>query len=305
MLTGISLFSGAGGLDLAAKWAGIKTVAYVEYDPYAQGVLMSRMRDGSLDAAPIFEDVRTFRGTSLRGSIDVVSGGFPCQDVSVAGKQEGIREGTRSGLWKEFARIIREVGPRFVLVENVPGLLLYGQLGIVLGDLAEMGFDAQWSVLSAADVGANHLRERVWIVANARQELRYQRRDNKEGEASEWSKSPSKPERRRKNVPDTAGARREPHGNWKPGRQESVCDATSERFQDRTNKPLGRSEQKQEPKRSNWWATEPNVGRVANGVAFRVDRLRCCGNGVVPQQALPAFQKIVEMSKAPREGREK
>ena len=164
MLTGISLFSGAGGLDIAAKLAGIKTVCYVENDPYAQGVLMSRMRDGGLDAAPIFEDVRTFRGTSLRGSIDVVSGGFPCQDLSVAGKQAGIEAGARSGLWKEFARIIREVAPRFVCVENVPGLLFSG-MGRVLGDLAEMGFDAQWQVLSAAGVGAPHLRERVFIVA--------------------------------------------------------------------------------------------------------------------------------------------
>ncbi len=124
MLTNISLFSGAGGLDLGAKLVGgFRTVAYVEYDRYAQGVLMSRMRSGDLDDAPIFEDVRTFDGRSLAGSIAVVSGGFPCQDVSHAGKRAGLKEGTRSGLWSKFARIIREVGPRFVLVENVPGLL--------------------------------------------------------------------------------------------------------------------------------------------------------------------------------------
>ena len=168
ILTNLSLFSGAGGLDLGAKMVGgFKTVAYVEYDRYAQGVLMSRMRDGRLDDAPIFEDVRTFDGRSLAGSIAVISGGFPCQDVSVAGKREGIKDGNRSGLWKEFARIIREVGPRFVLVENVPGLLSDG-LGIVLGELAAMGFDAEWYVLSAAAVGAPHRRERVWIVAYAK-----------------------------------------------------------------------------------------------------------------------------------------
>ncbi len=169
MLTNLSLFSGAGGLDRGAKLVGgFKTVAYVEYDRYAQGVLMSRMRSGELDDAPIFEDVRTFDGRSLKGRVDVVSGGFPCQDVSPAGKRAGLKEGTRSGLWSEFARIIREVEPRFVLVENVRGLLSIdagGGFGTVLADLAELGFDAEWFVLSAADVGAPHLRERVWVVA--------------------------------------------------------------------------------------------------------------------------------------------
>src|SRR3990167_1026125 len=148
MLTNLSLFSGAGVLDLAAKWTGkIRTVAYVECDPYAQGVLLSRMRDGSLDDAPIFEDIKSFDGRSLEGSINIVSGGFPCQDVSVAGKRIGIRDGIRSGLWSEFARIIREVRPRCVLVENVPGLLIYPGAGVVLRELAVLGFDAEWRVL--------------------------------------------------------------------------------------------------------------------------------------------------------------
>lgn len=165
-LTNISLFAGVGGLDLGAKLVGgFKTVAYVENDRYAQGVLMSRMRSGDLDDAPIYEDVRTFDGRRLRGYVDVVSGGFPCQDLSLAGKRAGIVEGKRSGLWKEYARIVDEVRPDFVNVENVPGLLADGALGVVLGDLAAMGFDAEWFVLSAAAVGAPHLRERVWVVA--------------------------------------------------------------------------------------------------------------------------------------------
>lgn len=167
-LTQISLFSGAGGLDLAAKWSGIRTVCYVEYDRYAQGVLMSRIRDGGLDDAPIWDDVRTFDGSEWRGKVDIISGGFPCQDVSHAGKREGLKDGTRSGLWSEFARIIRQVEPRWVLVENVPGLLSVdsgGGFGTVLGDLAEMGFGAFWYILSAAAVGAPHRRKRVWIVS--------------------------------------------------------------------------------------------------------------------------------------------
>jgi DNA (cytosine-5)-methyltransferase 1 len=166
MLTNLSLFSGAGGLDLGARLVGgFKTVAYVEYDRYAQGVLMSRMRSGDLDDAPIFEDVRTFDGRSLRESIDVVSGGFPCQDLSVAGKQKGIIEGERSGLWREYFRIICEVRPNFVLVENVAGFLMGGAIGVALRDLAAIGYDAEWSCLSASQVGAPHKRERVWLIA--------------------------------------------------------------------------------------------------------------------------------------------
>ena len=179
ILTNISLFSGVGGLDLGAKLVGgFKTVAYVEFDRYAQGVLMSRMRSGDLDDAPIFEDVRTFDGRSIEGRIDVVSGGFPCQDLSFAGKREGI-EGSRSGLWKEYARIVGEVRPRFVLVENVPGLLADGALGVVLGDLASMGFDAEWFVLSAAEVGSLHRRDRVWVIAHSRVQLAESKRSGR------------------------------------------------------------------------------------------------------------------------------
>lgn len=167
-LSAISLFSGAGGLDLAARAVGIRTACYVEWDPYAQGVIMSRMRSGELDDAPMWDDVTTFDGTAWRGKVDIVFGGFPCQDLSFAGKRAGIVEGARSGLWRHFARIVGEVGPRLVLVENVPGLLANGGLGVVLGDLATLGFDAEWFVLSAADVGAPHRRERVWIVAHAK-----------------------------------------------------------------------------------------------------------------------------------------
>lgn len=165
VLTNLSLFSGAGGFDLGAKIAGgFRTVCYVEKDRYAQGALMSRIRDEGLDRAPIWDDVSTFEGREWRGSVDIISGGFPCQDLSIVGRQEGIA-GSRSGLWKEYLRIIREVRPRFVFVENVAGLLMGGAIGVVLGDLASSGFDAEWSCFSASQVGAPHKRERVWIVA--------------------------------------------------------------------------------------------------------------------------------------------
>lgn len=162
----MALFAGAGGGILAGKILGWRTVCAVERDPYAARVLLVRQRDRSLPYFPIWDDVRTFDGRPWRGIVDVVSGGFPCQDISVAGKGAGIT-GERSGLWSEFARIIREVGPRYVFVENSAALTVRG-LGTVLGDLAAMGFDAEWGVLSAAQVGAWHKRERIWIVAESR-----------------------------------------------------------------------------------------------------------------------------------------
>ena len=152
MVRELALFAGAGGGILGGKLLGWQTVCAVELDTYAASVLVARQNDGSLEAFPIWDDVRTFDGKPWRGIVDVVSGGFPCQDISAAGKGKGIT-GERSGLWTEMSRIIREVRPRYVFVENSPVLTSRG-LDTVLGDLASMGFDAQYGVLGAADVGA-------------------------------------------------------------------------------------------------------------------------------------------------------
>ena len=161
----LALFAGAGGGILGGKLLGWRTVCAVEWQPYAIGVLCQRQNDGILRPFPIWDDVRTFDGRPWRGVVDVVSGGFPCQDISSAGKGAGIT-GERSGLWREMARIICEVEPRYVFVENSPMLTIRG-LGVVLGDLAAMGFDAEWGVLGAHNIGANHKRERIWILAHA------------------------------------------------------------------------------------------------------------------------------------------
>lgn len=160
----LALFAGAGGGILGGKLLGWRTVCAVERDAYAAAVLAQRQNDGLLEPFPIWSDVTTFDGKPWSGIVDVVSGGFPCQDISCAGTGEGL-DGERSGMWKEMARIVREVRPGFVFVENSPILTSRG-LGRVLGDLAEMGYDAEWGVLGAADVGAAHLRERIWIVAH-------------------------------------------------------------------------------------------------------------------------------------------
>ena len=163
-----SLFAGIGGFDLGFERAGFRTEWQVEIDPYCQRVLKKHFPH-----AERFGDIRECGKHNLK-SVDVICGGFPCQDISNAGKRAGI-EGERSGLWSEYARIIRELRPRYVLVENVAALLGRG-MGVVLGDLAEIGYDAEWEIISAADVGAPHLRERVWILAHAGHAGIYERR---------------------------------------------------------------------------------------------------------------------------------
>lgn len=159
----LHLFAGAGGGILAGQLLGHRCICAVEWEPYAQAVLVARQNDGTFPPFPIWDDVQTFDGKPWRGIVDVVAGGFPCQDISVAGGGAGL-DGERSGMWHHMARIIGEVRPRYVLVENSPVLTSRG-LGRVLADLAALGFDAQWGVLGASGVGAPHKRERIWIVA--------------------------------------------------------------------------------------------------------------------------------------------
>lgn len=161
----LALFAGAGGGILGGRLLGWRTICAVEYNAYARSVLLARQNDGTLAPFPIWDDVRTFDGRPWRGLVDVVSGGFPCQDISAAGGGKGI-DGERSGLWAEMARIVSEVRPRFVFVENSP-LLVERGLAVVLGDLAEMGYDAEWACISAGNVGSPHQRERIWIMGYA------------------------------------------------------------------------------------------------------------------------------------------
>lgn len=163
--TELALFAGAGGGCLASVLLRHRIVCYVERDEYASGVLRARIADGMLDDAPIWDDVRTFDGSKWRRLVDIISAGFPCQPWSIAGKGEG-KDDSRN-LWPDTLRIIREVRPRVCHLENVPGLLAgsHGYFGTILGELAASGYDARWGVLSAASLGAPHLRRRLWIVA--------------------------------------------------------------------------------------------------------------------------------------------
>ena len=251
----LALFAGAGGGILGGHLLGWRTVCAVEWEPYPASVLVARQNDGLLPPFPIWDDIQTFDGKPWQGIVDVVSGGFPCQDISSAGKGAGI-DGERSGMWREMARIIHEVRPRYALVENSPMLTSRG-LGTVLGDLASMGFDARWGVLGAADVGANHQRDRIWIVANA-----YNAR------LERWEQQPQVSNEKR-NLADTDSAQRKRNEcSQRIGAQHTDFGSAS------------------------WWSIEPNVGRVADGVAARVDRLKAIGNGQVPLCAATAFEHL-------------
>jgi DNA (cytosine-5)-methyltransferase 1 len=267
----LALFAGAGGGILGGQLLGWRTVCAVEYDPYAAGVLLARQNDGLLPPFPIWDDVRTFDGRPWRGRVDVVSGGFPCQDISAAGKGAGI-DGERSGLWVQMARIIGEVRPRFAFVENSPMLASRG-LGVVLGDLAAMGFDARWGVLGAADVGAPHLRERIWIVAESnriRSQGSYQHCSLQRLEVQEY-----------KSAGSCANG-----GGWEREVSEPARNMDSFRRSGQSDDDLcgllGTARLD--------WTVEPDVGRVAHGVAARVDRLKCLGNGQVPLCAAAAWR---------------
>ena len=157
MLTVLDLFSGIGGFSLGLeRTGGFRTVAFCEIDPYCRKVLNKHWPE-----VPCYDDIRELRLPTEFA--DVVCGGFPCQDISTAGKGAGIT-GERSGLWVEMCRVIGEVRPRYAIVENVSALLGRG-LGTVLGDLAQIGYDAEWHCIPASAVGAPHRRDRIWIVA--------------------------------------------------------------------------------------------------------------------------------------------
>ena len=166
-LNELALFAGAGGGILGGKLLGWRTVCAVEWEAYPASVLCARQNDGLLPPFPIWDDVQTFDGRPWRGIVDVVSGGFPCQDLSIAKQGGDGLDGERSGLWREMGRIIGEVRPRYVFVENSPMLINRG-LDRVLTDLSKLGFDARWGVMGADSVGAPHRRERLWLVANSR-----------------------------------------------------------------------------------------------------------------------------------------
>ena len=293
----LALFAGAGGGILGGKLLGWRTVCAVEWEPYPASVLCARQNDGLLPPFPIWDDVQTFDGKPWRGIVDVVSGGFPCQDISAAGKGAGI-DGERSGMWGEMARIIHEVRPKFVFVENSPMLTSRG-LGRVLGDLASMGFDARWGVLGAADIGANHQRDRIWIVAKWRGQFPHTQHDGI-GWREQQQESVKKETTILANTDSSHGKRnqrtertQQEYANFDS--TSKLADTKNERYV-RWFRSMGTTQSQHDHRgsqsygRGEWWEVEPNMGRVADGVAARVDRLKAIGNGQVPLCAATAWR---------------
>ena len=321
----LALFAGAGGGILGGHLLGWRTICAVEWEPYPASVLCARQNDKILPPFPVWDDVQTFDGNPWRGIVDVVSGGFPCQDISVAGNGAGL-DGERSGMWREMARIIGEVRPRYAFVENSPMLVNRG-LERVLADLTSMGYDSRWGVISAADVGANHKRERIWIVAHAnsnsnigtqsgsneiqnaiqgkqgaqysstgescrtsnvfrRHSLQRHEETNDTGQVSNTTSiglETTRSELKTTRVGGSSENMADTHSEYAQGKRADIDSQRWERSQ------LGQSSLRSRTSNGRWWETEPNVGRVANGVAARVDRLRAIGNGQVPEVARTAW----------------
>lgn len=308
-MNGLDLFSGIGGIGLALEpW--VRTVAYCERDRYAQGVLLSRMRSGDIDSAPIWDDITTLRGDMLP-RIDIIFGGFPCQDLSVAGRGKGLA-GERSGLFFEVIRLVKELSPRFVFLENVPAIRTRG-LSEVVNALTEIGYDCRWTCLSASDVGAPHKRERWFLLAysnsdSVRIEQGGSSRTNRQravifGDNGEKKfmahanglRSSSQSVGDVRELAEASG-RKEETGDQSPvcftSCGSDVAHAMCEGLERQRQESSGVREKFDNTCDNSWWSVEPPVGRVANGVQNRVDRIKCLGNSVVPLQVREAFKKL-------------
>jgi DNA (cytosine-5)-methyltransferase 1 len=257
----LDLFSGIGGFSLSAKWVWgnkLDIKGFCDIDEYCISLLEKRFPD-----APIFRDIKTLT-KEQSCDVDIITGGFPCQDISLAGKGAGINEGTRSGLWFEYYRLIRELRPRFAIIENVAALTSRG-LNIVLRDLAEAGYDAEWQCISAKQVGAWHKRERIWVVAYP-SSIRLQcKKENSELERERFSESSS-----RDGIPEQTN---------------SVFTSRMDRVDDGL---------------SNWLHEPRGISRVGKEVINRKERIHALGNSIVPQIPYLIFKRLKEVLDAER-----
>jgi len=308
----LALFAGAGGGLLATKWLlGFKTICYVENGEYPVEVLKARIGDGLLDDAPIWDDIRTFDGRPWRGCVDIVTAGFPCQPFSGAGKRLGEQD--ERNLWPDTARIIRQVRPRYVFLENVPTLrcpIRHGEqvvrsyFGRVLGDLAESGYDARWDCLSASAVGAPHRRDRVWVIAYSNADeggLKVVEKFN-----SSSIENSTKRDTRREyvdglcdNVADTdSGRGQRAQDQVCPGRGVTELCGQNVGHADCTGSSQWKAENVtpnlESVERSGWWQIEPDMGRVVDGLAHRVDRLAAIGEGQVPAVVAVVWRLLIQ-----------
>jgi DNA (cytosine-5)-methyltransferase 1 len=298
----LDTFAGIGGFSLAAhQLGGFETIGFVEREPFCQRIL-SRHFSG----IPIHDDITTFYPEP--GAADVICGGFPCQDISLAGKQAGIKEGTRSGLFYELMRVIRVVRPRYVVLENVSAILANG-LDTVLGELAQAGFDAEWACIPASAVGACHQRDRWWLVAYA-QGIGRRTGQGQGTRQVGYQISGAGDHREGSDVADAHQNNRETrsgqHGwEWQAtaGSSSDAPDAYHQRQQEQHTATVadrqGWPSWSDAPRRLNphWrsYLSEPVLCRGDDGLSGRMDRLKALGNAVVPQVAMIPLQRVLDL----------
>ena len=280
----LALFAGAGGGILGGKLLGWKTVCAVEWEPHPISILIQRQNEGVLPPFPIWDDIRTFDGIPWRGLVDVVSGGFPCQDISSAGKGAGI-DGGRSSMWYHMLRVIVEVQPKFCFIENSPHLITKGLVTVLQG-LAEAGYDAVWDVISAEDCGANHERKRMWIVATNSNSIN----ESLRGDCKGGSEGVLKWEN------DTNGSEYFGLQGYNFTTRKTTGNASNPYLPQCKGGWLscGGEEEHPNPGLGTWWETSPTVYRMDDGVAFGMDRLKAIGNGQVPIVAATAWKQLIK-----------
>lgn len=294
LLKGLSLFSGIGGLDIALReW--VEPFAYCEIDPFCQSVLLQRMQKGDLPCAPIWDEIRTLSLNSSRdkSGIDIIYGGFPCQDISVAGRGKGLG-GERSGLFFEIMRLAEEIKPAFIFLENVPAITTRGGLQVVI-TLTEMGYDCRWCIISAASVGALHKRERWFLLAYSKYYGTFARENGrcvKAGVNPRWrglcEEMFGKAER-------TGGVSSDVANYGDPdsfsGFKTDSCSESIPTVESTRGRPTGQYWPFES--REHWQKAVSRICRTSDGVSQQVDRLRSLGNSVVPKQAKEAFEILM------------
>ena len=285
----LDTFAGIGGFSYAAHElvGGFETTQFVEIDPFCQKVLKKHF-----PKVPCHDDIKTF--TAYPGQFDVITGGFPCTDISVAGRREGITKSTRSGLFYELIRVIRLVRPKYVVMENVAAILNNG-LDIVLGELSEAGYDAEWSIISASSLGAAHRRSRWWCVAYTND---YGSSSSSINEINDETDSSS--QKRQNQVSESSGSSESSDSRVVRSSQGNVTDSNSERLQRQMfskMEPEIWAESNTRRLNPNWrqYVSKPILPRGSDGLSFRVDRTKALGNSVVPQVAAIPLQRVQDI----------
>lgn len=318
-MNGLDLFSGIGGISYALR-EYVTPIAYCERESYCQSVLISRMSTGDLPIAPIWDDICTFKGKEFEGKIDILYGGFPCQDISVAGLGKGL-EGKRSGLFFEIVRLSEEIKPKFIFLENVPAITSRGGLRVVK-ELASMGYDCRWCIISAKDVGARHLRKRFFLLAHAKhngqftcenrrsfREFSLSRETENQQEKDCWETERTSSLSEHVAHSSSESTDRHAFGKEKENSLLGIRSNDGSNTESKSSRKANKDSKSIMSKRytwresigfyrpyesrEHWQEIVDTVCRSSDVLPFHVDRLRALGNSIVPPQVKKAFEILM------------